>query len=53
ALLFVKGRVELLGEFCVAMVGSRKASTQAKRFTRWLAAELAGQGLTVVSGLAR
>lgn len=35
------------------MVGSRKASTQAKRFTRWLAAELAGQGLTVVSGLAR
>lgn len=53
ALLFVKGRVELLGGFCVAMVGSRKASTQAKRFTRWLAAELAGQGLTVVSGLAR
>jgi DNA processing protein len=53
ALLFVKGRVKLLGDLCLAMVGSRKASTQAKRFTRWLAAELAGQGFTVVSGLAR
>ena len=44
SLLFVKGHAALLGEFCLPMVGSRKASTQAKRFTRWLAAELAGQG---------
>ena len=35
------------------MVDSRKASTQAKRFTRWLATELAGLGLPVVSRLAR
>ena len=53
ALLIIKGRTELLSNFCVAMVGSRRASTQAKRFTRWLAAELASRGLTVVSGLAR
>lgn len=53
ALIFAKGKVELLSEFGLAMVGSRKASAQAMRFTRWLAAELADQGLTVVSGLAR
>ena len=53
SLLFVKGHAALLGEFCLPMVGSRKASTQAKRFTRWLATELAGQRLKVVSRLAR
>lgn len=52
ALIFIKGRARLLGDFCLAVVGSRNASTQAKRFTRWLAEELASQGLTIVSGLA-
>ena len=53
AVLFVNGNPGLLNEFCIAVVGSRHASAQANRFTRWLAAELAGSGLTIVSGLAR
>ena len=53
AVLFVKGNPALLDRYCIAVVGSRNASAQANRFTRWLAAELARAGLVVVSGLAR
>jgi DNA processing protein len=50
--LYVKG--ELRGsETAVAMVGSRRASTYGILTTTRLAAELAGHGVTVVSGMAR
>ena len=49
----VKGQVALLDRPAVAIVGARNASAAAVRFARGLAAELANQGLVVVSGLAR
>lgn len=51
ALLFLRGTWEP-GE-CIAVVGSRRASSSHLRFTRELCGGLAAQGLTVVSGLAR
>jgi DNA processing protein len=40
-------------EDCLAVVGSRRASTSLLGFTRELCNNLAGAGLTIVSGLAR
>lgn len=50
--LYVKGSIDGLGT-ALAIVGSRRASTYGMTTTRKLAAALAGQGLAVVSGLAR
>lgn len=51
--LIVRGRLELAGRECAAMVGARNASAAACRFARQLALGLAEAGVTVVSGLAR
>lgn len=51
--LIVRGDIALLDRPAVAMVGARNASAAAIRFARQLAHELASQGITVVSGLAR
>ena len=53
ALLFTKGDRKLFSQPCLAVVGSRAASAQSTRFTRWLTEELASAGLCIVSGLAR
>jgi DNA processing protein len=52
-LLTVRGRLDLLERPMVAMVGARNASAAACRFARGLAHELSGEGIAVVSGLAR
>ena len=52
-LLIVKGDLRLLDRPAVAMVGARNASAAACRFARGLAHDLGGEGLVVVSGLAR
>ncbi len=52
AVLYVQGRVELLNSLCLAMVGSRAATSYGKRCSFTLARDLAGTGITVVSGLA-
>ncbi|MBA3668711.1 MAG: DNA-protecting protein DprA [Sphingomonas sp.] len=52
-LIMVKGDVALLDRPAVAMVGARNASAAACRFARGLAHDLGGEGLVVVSGLAR
>ena len=52
-LLIAKGDLRLLDRPCVAMVGARNASAAACRFARMLANDLGGEGLVVVSGLAR
>ena len=51
-LLYVSGRVELLAQPMVAVVGSRNASVQGRVDAESFAAALSGAGLCVVSGLA-
>lgn len=51
-ILYVQGRLELLGSPCLAMVGSRAATSYGKRSSFALAKDLASAGVTVVSGLA-
>ncbi|MEE9433941.1 MAG: DNA-processing protein DprA [Sphingorhabdus sp.] len=48
-----RGRLELLQQLSVAMVGARNASAGACKFARQLAYDLGSQSLAVVSGLAR
>jgi len=50
--LYVQGRSELLESCCVAIVGSRAATSYGHRIASLLARDLAAQGVTVVSGLA-
>ena len=52
-LLMAKGDLGLLERQAVAIVGARNASAAACRFARGLAHDLGGEGLVVVSGLAR
>ena len=52
AVLYVQGHVELLRSLCLAMVGSRAATSYGKRCSFTLARDLAETGVTVVSGLA-
>jgi DNA processing protein len=51
ALLYVLGRLPAGDGF--AVVGARRASNPGRRLTREICAELAEQGITIVSGLAR
>ena len=51
--LWIKGDVAVLEQPAVAIVGSRAATPYAIQVARRLAGELAGQGIVVVSGLAR
>ena len=48
-----RGDLALALRPCVAMVGARNAPAAACRFARGLARELAGEGMIIVSGLAR
>lgn len=51
--LIVRGDLDLASRRCVAIVGARNASAAACRFARELAHDLAGMGVSIVSGLAR
>jgi DNA processing protein len=51
--LYLRGALAPADEWAVAMVGTRRASTYGRQVTERLAGELASQGITVVSGLAR
>lgn len=51
--LYVRGRILPQDEWCLAVVGTRRASVYGKQVTRELTAELAANGITIVSGLAR
>ncbi len=51
--LWAMGRVSLLDKPCVALVGTRNASSLGARMARRLAADLGDAGFVVVSGLAR
>lgn len=52
-ILTMRGNLALAKRPCVAMVGARNASAAAVKLARDFAAALAGEGFTVVSGLAR
>lgn len=52
-LLFTAGRLELLDTVMVAIVGSRRATHYGLTVAQRFAHELAGQGATVISGMAR
>src|SRR4051812_49615162 len=51
--LWVRGRLDVLAQPCVAIVGTRRATPAGERVTRELARALARAGACVVSGLAR
>lgn len=51
-LLYVRGRADLLSRPCVAVIGSRNASTQGMQNAAAFAEALSRAGLTIVSGLA-
>ncbi len=51
--LFVKGRVELLQRFCLAVVGTRRPTPYGLAATEHLSGDLAKAGLVIVSGMAR
>jgi len=50
--LYIRGRKGLLESCCVAIVGSRAATSYGHRIASALAHDLAGRGVVVVSGLA-
>ena len=52
AFLWCLGRIKLLNEPSIAMVGARKASSTAMDTAKQFAGSLANSGLTIVSGLA-
>jgi DNA processing protein len=52
-ILFVKGRVELLQRYCLAVVGTRRPTPYGLAATERLSADLAKAGLIIVSGMAR
>jgi len=52
-LLVVRGDVGVLSELSVAIVGARAATVYGKQIARGLAADLAREGVVIVSGLAR
>ncbi|MBN1875431.1 MAG: DNA-processing protein DprA [Anaerolineae bacterium] len=51
--LFVKGELKDEDEWAVALVGTRKATVYGREVAQRLASDLAHNGVTVVSGLAR
>jgi DNA processing protein len=51
--LYVKGNIEALASFSVALVGSRRASLYGLGIAKKFAVELAQLGIPVVSGMAR
>ena len=51
--LWTRGRVEMLAQPCVAIVGTRRATAYGERVARELGRVLALSGATIISGLAR
>ena len=53
AVLYYGGDYAALGQPCISLVGSRKATAYGKAVADKLSGDLASQGVTVVSGMAR
>lgn len=50
--LYCRGNLALLDSFCIAVVGTRKASDYGRQACRDIAGHLSASGITIVSGLA-
>ena len=50
--LYCRGNIELLNSFCIGVVGTRKLTAYGKEATERIVSELAGNDITIVSGLA-
>ncbi|MBN2073161.1 MAG: DNA-processing protein DprA [Actinobacteria bacterium] len=50
--LFYMGNLELINNFCIAVVGSRKCTSYGREAARYIAGGLSENGITVVSGMA-
>ncbi len=53
AILYVRGEVTAEDEWALAVIGTRRASAYGRQMTERLVQELAGQRITIISGLAR
>ena len=53
AVLYVRGRLPADDEPCLAVVGTRRPTIYGRQITEEIVGDLAGGGITVVSGLAR
>jgi len=51
--LYILGNIDIRDEWCLAIVGTRRASTYGRQVTEEIVADLARGKITVVSGLAR
>ncbi len=52
-IIYYRGDISILNKFCLAVVGSRVATSYGKKQAARFARELAGEGMVVVSGMAR
>lgn len=52
-IIYYRGDISILSKFCLAVVGSRVATSYGKKQAARFARELAGEGMVVVSGMAR
>ena len=52
-MVYARGRIELLNQAAVAVVGSRNCSSAGHALARQLASDLGNAGIAVISGLAR
>ena len=53
AVIYFRGDLQLLSQFTIAVVGSRKTTAYGRSVAEKLAADLARQGVVIVSGMAR
>jgi len=51
-IIYYKGEKNLLNNYCIAIVGSRKTSVYGREIAEKLARDLSNAGITIVSGLA-
>ncbi len=51
-IIYAKGNIELLNKNIVAIVGSRNASINAKKFTEIISSEISKSGFPIISGMA-
>lgn len=52
-IIYIKGELTLQDEWCVAVVGTRRATVYGKQVTQEIVEDLARNKITVISGLAR